>query len=294
MLLRDGTQSKSNRLLPSKVFSHLQCTTIEALDLSVEVRNTRFNGKVAVVTGASRGIGRTIALALAEEGCTVVVNYTKDREGANEVVEEIKKTGGRAIAVKCDVSSRAEVEEMFRITVGEFGKVDILVNNAGIIIPASFLDTTDEIWDRTLAVDLKGVFLCTQVAARYMASRKYGKIVNISSNSGFGMACWGETSYAAAKAGVIQVTKSAAFELGQYGINANCVAPGAIDTQMLRGDKSDIDYAELIESKKKLASIGRVGKPEDVARAVLFFASDDAAFITGKTLLVDGGRRDFI
>jgi len=258
------------------------------------VRNTRFNGKVAVVTGASRGIGRAVALALGKEGCTVVVNYSRDRDRAYEVVEAIKKMGSNAKAVKCDVSNRAEVEEMFSTTMSEFGKVDILVNNAGIIVPASFLDTTDEIWDSTLAVDLKGVFLCTQVAARYMVPRKYGKIVNISSNSGFGIACWGETSYAAAKAGVIQLTKSAAFELGQYGINVNSVAPGAVDTDMLRGDMSESDYAELVESRKKLASIGRVGKPEDIAKAVTFFASDDAAFITGKTLLVDGGRRDFI
>lgn len=127
-----------------------------------------------------------------------------------------------------------------------------------------------------------------------MVPRGYGKIVNISSNSGFGVACWGETSYAAAKAGVIQLTKNAAFELGQYGINVNCVAPGATDIDMLRGEMSDEEYREKIEARKRVSSLGMIGKPEDIANAVLFFASDDARFVTGKTLLVDGGRRDFL
>jgi 3-oxoacyl-[acyl-carrier protein] reductase len=183
---------------------------------------------------------------------------------------------------------------MFKTTVDEFGKVDILVNNAGIGIMAPILETTDELWDRTLNVNLKGAFLCTQAAAKYMMQRRYGKIVNISSNSGFGVACWGETAYAASKAGIIQLTKSAAFELGQYGINVNCVAPGFVDTDMSRGSMTDQEYAEVLEAKKKVSSLGIFGKPEDVANAVLFFASDDSRFITGKTLLVDGGRRDLI
>lgn len=254
----------------------------------------RFKGKVAVVTGASRGIGRAITVALAREGCSVTVNYNKNRDKADEVVEEIRGMGGRALAVKCDVSNRKEVEDMFRTTVNEFGKVDILVNNAAIGIMAPLLETTDELWDRTLDVNLKSVFICTQVAARYMVPRKYGKIVNISSNSGFGVACWGETSYAAAKAGVIQLTKNAAFELGQHGINVNCVAPGATDTDMLKGRMSDEEYKEKNEARKRMTSLGMIGKPEDIANAVLFFASDDSRFVTGKTLLVDGGRRDFI
>jgi 3-oxoacyl-[acyl-carrier protein] reductase len=150
---------------------------------------------------------------------------------------------------------------MFKTTVGEFGKVDILVSNAGIAVVAPILETTDDVWDRTLNTNLKSVFLCTQ---------------------------------AASKAGVIQITRSAALELGQYGINVNCVAPGAIDTETLRGELTDQKYAELIEGRKKISSLGAIGKPEDVANAVLFFASDDSRFITGKTLLVDGGRRDFI
>ena len=253
-----------------------------------------FKDKVAVVTGASRSIGRGIALAFANEGCTVVVNYSKSKDEADEVVETIKEMGGEAFSYKCDVSKRAEVEAMFRATIKEYGKVDILVNNAGIAIGGSILETTDEVWDKQLAVNLKGVFLCTQVAARYMVERGYGKIVNISSNSGFGVAMDGETSYAVSKAGVIQLTKSSSYDLGPYGINVNCVAPGAVDTVMLRGGRTDEEYEKKLQGRRERASLGIVGKPEDIASAVLFFASDKSHYITGKTLLVDGGRRDFL
>jgi len=253
-----------------------------------------FKDKVAVVTGASRSIGRGIALALAREGCAVVVNYRKSQEEADEVVNTIKEMGGRAIAVKCDVSKRDEVEAMFKATVEKYGKVDILVNNAGVGVGGSLLETTDEIWDKHMAVNLKGVFLCSQVAARYMVEKKYGKIVNISSNSGFGIAMPGETSYAVSKAGVIQLTKSSAYELGKYNINVNCVAPGAVDTVMLRGSRSEEEYEKVLEGRRNATSLGIVGTPEDIANAVLFFANDKARYITGKTLLVDGGRRDFL
>lgn len=233
-------------------------------------------------------------MALAKEGCCVVVNYERSRDNAEEVVSTIRKANGRAIAVRCDISIRNEVEAMFKTTVNEFGKVDILVNNAGIFVAANLLEISDELWDRILSVNLKGVFLCTQVAARYMIQKKYGKIVNISSNSGFGIAAWGEGAYSAAKAGVIELTKSAAFELGQYGINVNCIAPGTIATDILRKQMSEQEYSEFIAGRKKLSSLGIVGEPEDIANAVLFFASDDSRFITGKTLLIDGGRRDFI
>jgi NAD(P)-dependent dehydrogenase (short-subunit alcohol dehydrogenase family) len=253
-----------------------------------------FKDKVAVVTGASRSIGRGVALALAREGCAVVVNYRKSKEEADEVVNTIKEMGGKAIAVKCDVSKRDEVVFMFKATVEEYGKIDILVNNAGVGVGGSLLETTDEVWDRHMAVNLKGVFICSQVAAQYMVERKYGKIVNISSNSGFGIAMPGETSYAVSKAGVIQLTKSSAYDLGKYNINVNCVAPGAVDTVMLKGNRSEEEYEKLLEGRRNAASLGIVGTPKDIANAVLFFASDKARYITGKTLLVDGGRRDFL
>ena len=253
-----------------------------------------FKDKVAVVTGSSRSIGRGIALAFARGGCSVGVNYSKSREEADRVVDTIKEMGGKAIAVQCDVSKRDEVEAMFSTIIKEFGKVDILVNNAGIAARGSILDTTDQVWDRHMDINLKGVFLCTQVAARHMVERRYGKIVNISSNSGFGVAMNGETSYGVSKAGVIQLTKSSAYELGSYGINVNCVAPGAIDTVMLKGGRSDEEYEKVLQGRRDSSSLGITGTPEDIANAVMFFASDESRYITGKTLLVDGGRRDFL
>ena len=254
----------------------------------------RFDSKVAVVTGASRGIGRATALALAREGCAVVVNYNENQAKAQGVVDAIRDRKSRAIAVKCDVSIRNEVEALFKTTINEFTKVDILVNNAGFMATPPFMETTDEIWDKNLNVNLKGVFLCTQIAAKYMIPRKYGKVVNVSSNSGIGTAGWGDAAYGSAKAGVIQLTKHTALELGQYGINVNCIAPGATDTDLLKGNKTDQQYAEFIDGRKKITSLGIIGKPEDIANVVLFFASDESRFVTGRTLLVDGGRRDFI
>jgi 3-oxoacyl-[acyl-carrier protein] reductase len=253
-----------------------------------------FDGKVAVVTGGSRSIGRAIALGLATGGCSVVVNYSKSQEEADEVVQTIRDMGGDAFSFRCDVSEREEVKPLFTSAIDHYGKVDILVNNAGIAVGGSILDTTDEVWDRQLALNLKGVFLCTQIAARHMIERRYGKIVNISSNSGFGIAMDGETSYAVSKAGVIQLTKSSSYDLGPYGINVNCVAPGAVDTVMLRGGRSDEEYEKKLNGRRERASLGIVGTPEDIANAVLFFASDESHYITGKTLLVDGGRRDFL
>ena len=254
----------------------------------------RFKGRVAIVTGASRGIGRATALALAKEECNVVVGYEKRREKADEVTQAARQSGVKAMAVVCDVSNRSDVESMFKTTMQEFGKIDILVNNAGVDFGAKLLETTEEVWDRTLDVNLKGVFLCTQVAARYMIQRRYGKIVNVASNSGFGIAVWREAAYAASKAGVIQLTKTAAFELGEYGINVNCVAPGAVNTEMLKGNMTDQDYAQFLDARKKITSLGFVAEPEDIADVILFFASDESRFVTGKTLLVDGGRRDFL
>jgi 3-oxoacyl-[acyl-carrier protein] reductase len=253
-----------------------------------------FKDKVAVVTGSSRGIGRGVALALAREGCALTIVYRKRRDKADEVVKSIKEMGGQAIAVQCDVSKREEVEALFKAAIDEFGKVDILVNSAGIAMRGSITETTDEVWDKHMEVNLKGVFLCSQIAARHMVERNYGKIVNISSNSGFGIAMDGETAYGVSKAGVIQLTKSSAYELGKHKINVNCIAPGAIETDMLRGNRSEEEYEKVLEGRRNRSSLGITGTPKDIANAVLFFANDKSSFITGKTLLVDGGRRDHL
>jgi 3-oxoacyl-[acyl-carrier protein] reductase len=210
------------------------------------------------------------------------------------VVKSIEEMGGKAIAVQCDVSKREDVEALFKAAIDEFGKVDILVNSAGIAMRGTITETTDEVWDKHMAVNLKGVFLCSQIAARHMVEKNYGKIVNISSNSGFGIAMDGETAYGVSKAGVIQLTKSSAYELGKHNINVNCIAPGAIETDMLRGGRSDEEYEKVLEGRRNRASLGITGTPEDIANAVLFFANDKSKFITGKTLLVDGGRRDHL
>jgi len=254
----------------------------------------RFDGKAAIVIGASRGIGRATALALAREGCSVIITYVKNREKADETVQAALAMKARLVAIKCDVSIKEDVDTLFKTAAEEFGRLDILVNNAAIDFGTNLLETTEEIWDRTIDVNLKGVFLCTQAAARHMIPNRYGKIVNVSSNSGFGIAVWGETAYAASKAGVIQLTKTSAFELGQYGINVNCVAPGSVHTDMLKGNMSDHEYTEFLSARKKITSLATIAEPEDIADAILFFASESSRFITGKTLLVDGGRRDFL
>lgn len=255
----------------------------------------RLKNTIALVTGASRGIGREIALTLAREGCVLAVHYHRMRAKAEKVMNQIQNDlGGEAIAVKGDVSDQRAVKTMFQRVIGKFGTIDILVNNAGIYLPALLLETTDHIWHRTLDVNLTGVFLCLREAAAIMVPQRRGKIINIASNSGFGAALWRDTSYAVSKAGVIQLTKNAAFELGQYGITVNCIAPGAIDTDMLKGRLSDDDYALLIESRQRLSSLGCIGTPQDIANVVLFFATDTTRYITGQTLLVDGGRHDYL
>ena len=243
----------------------------------------RLSGKAALVTGASKGIGKGIALELAREGADVAVNYHSDRPGADAVAEEIRAIGRRAITVGANVAASSEIDLMFDSVMHEFSRLDILVNNAGVQTWKALLDLEEREWDRVLDTNLKGCFLCTQHAARHMKQQGSGRIVNI--GSGCNKVAFPHlVDYTASKGGIEMFTKVAAAELGPYGITVNCVAPGAIEIERTKQEAGD--YAGTWAA---LTPLGRIGTPLDVARAVAFFASGDADFITGQTLWVDGG-----
>ncbi|WP_213975000.1 3-oxoacyl-[acyl-carrier-protein] reductase [Tepidanaerobacter acetatoxydans] len=238
--------------------------------------------KVCLVTGGSRGIGRSICLELARNGAHVIVNYSSDEEAATQVVNEIELLGKKAKMYKADVSSFDQVVNMVDNVYNEFGKIDILVNNAGVAKDALILRMTEKDWDKVVAVNLKGVFNASKACAKYMVKQKEGKIINISSIVGiYGNA--GQVNYAAAKAGIIGFTKSLAKELGSRGITVNAVAPGFIKTDMTFSLlEKDADISKNIPLKK-------VGMPDDVANVVAFLASKKADYITGQVIAIDGG-----
>lgn len=239
--------------------------------------------KVAIVTGASRGIGREIALCLAEKGVSVVVNYAGNEKKANEVVDQIKSMGQDAIAVQADVSNSEDVAAMVKATIDTYGKIDILVNNAGITKDTLLMRMKEEDWDSVINTNLKGVFLCTKAVSRYMARQKRGKIINISSIVGV-VGNVGQANYVAAKAGVIGLTKSTARELASRNVNVNAVAPGFITTDM-----TDTLKESLKQEMLKSIPLARFGEAKEVAKAVVFLASEDSDYITGQTIQVDGG-----
>ena len=239
--------------------------------------------QTALVTGSSRGIGRAIAVELAREGWAVCVNYLEHREAAEDLVRLLRAEGWEAIAVRADVSDRDAVEAMVRTAQAELGPIELLVNNAGISYQGLFQDTSNGIWDRTLAVNLTGARNAAQAVLPHMLSEKRGCIVNISSMWGLrGASC--EVAYACSKAAIIGLTRSLALELAPSGIRVNCVAPGCIETDMVRvlGEET---RAMLVEE----TPLGRLGTPEDIAHAVAFFASEKASFLTGQVLTADGG-----
>jgi NAD(P)-dependent dehydrogenase (short-subunit alcohol dehydrogenase family) len=246
----------------------------------------RLDNRTAIVTGARRGIGRAIALALAKEGANVVVSDV-NQEDCQKVVAEIESLGRRGLALKCNVTSRAEIEEMVKITVAEFGKVDILVNNAGVITFKPFLELTEDDWDKTLNVNLKGQFLCAQAVAKEMAKNKRGRIINIASISsgGCGIAFPLVAHYTASKGGIIALTEALALELTPQGINVNAICPGAIDTDMAKGVKEGNQLERVLVRIPK----NRMGQPEDVAHLAVFLASDESDYISGAAMVIDGG-----
>lgn len=239
------------------------------------------------MTGARRGMGRTHALLLAEAGARVAVSDISQEE-CQRVVDEIQKSGGEALAVKCDVSNKNEVDEMVKKTVERFGRLDILVNNAGICQFKPFLEITEEEWDRTIDINLKGYFLCAQAAAKEMAKQKSGAIVNIASVAmgqvGVGMSALAH--YCASKGGIVAMTQALAAELASQNIRVNAIAPGAIDTPMADSVKSDPSAKEAILAKIPLK---RMGEPEEISNTVLFLVSEGSSYITGSTVIVDGG-----
>lgn len=240
-------------------------------------------GKTALVTGASRGIGRAIALKLAEAGANVVVNYAGSEAAAGETVALIKEMGRDAIAVRANVSSTEDVNEMFKAALEHFGTIDILVNNAGITRDNLLMRMKEDEWDDVIATNLKGVFNCVKAATRPMMKQRSGKIINITSVVGV-LGNAGQANYVAAKAGVIGLTKTAARELASRGITVNAVAPGFIDTEMTAVLPEDVK-AGLVGQ----IPLARLGQTEDIASVVLFLASDAASYMTGQTLHVDGG-----
>ena len=242
-----------------------------------------FTGKVALVTGGGRGIGRATALGLARGGADVIVNYLSNRDAADEVAETVRGLGRKALPVQADVGKKQDVEALFAQIDSVFGKLDILINNAALGGPKSLEEIDLDFWDRILKINLTGPFLCTQAAARRMIPRKYGRIVNISALSGVRGGDM-NPAYAASKAGLIGFTKSAARYLGKHNITVNCVAPGPIETEFSK---------QLPEHMRvgvaKASALGRAGTPEDAADAILFFASDLSRHVTGQMILADGG-----
>jgi len=251
----------------------------------------RFAGRVAIVTGGGGEIGRATACRLAAEGATVAI-CDIDLKSATGVCEEIKQAGGAAIAIETNVASRPEVEALAATVRSEFGHIDILCNIAGIAPPAPFLETSDQRWDETIEVNLKGVFLCSQVVARIMvADRRPGVIVNMASTNGL----VGEVdlvAYNASKFGVVGITMTAAIELARHRIRVNAVAPGMIRTRLSQAvlEQNPELTRSYLDDKIPLS---RFGEPDEVAAAVAFLASDDAGFITGHTLVIDGGQLTF-
>jgi 3-oxoacyl-[acyl-carrier protein] reductase len=244
------------------------------------------SGKVALVTGASSGIGHATALALAEAGAAVAVNYHKNEAGAESACRQIIDAGGRAIAVRADVTKSADVLRMAEETVAALGPVDVLVNNAGSLVERlRLLDLTEDRWDEVIDLNLKSAFLCAQAVAASMIERKRGVIINVSSIAGRNGGALGSIHYSAAKGGLITMTKGMAKELAPHGVRVNGVSPGVIDTPF----HEQFSTPEAMRNFVNLIPLGRVGSPEEIGRLVVFVASDAASYLVGETIEINGG-----
>jgi 3-oxoacyl-[acyl-carrier protein] reductase len=245
----------------------------------------RLKGKVALVTGSSRGVGRAIALAYAEEGACVVVNYTANQAAAEGVVAEVVEMGGNAVALRANVANSAEAEALVQKGIDEYGDLDILVNNAGVSKPAMLLKMSEEQWDEVVDIHLKGAFLCTQFAAQHMTEQKKGKIINVTSVAGL-VGTVGQINYSAAKGGLLSFTKSAARELARYNICVNVICLGIVATDMTEKIRKDEKLKEIYMNRILLK---RFAEPDDISPAFVFLGSDESNYITGQLLCVDGG-----
>ena len=244
----------------------------------------RLQDRVAVVTGGANGIGEAYSVGMAKEGARVVI-ADLDQEAGERVVQEIKKAGGEGVFIKTDVSQKKDVENMVAETIKKYGKLDIIVNNAGILFTAPVEETTEEMWDKLLAVNVKGLFFCAQVAAKEMKKRKKGKIINISSIAAIGGQA-GLCAYSATKGAVLTITRVFALELVSDNIQVNAILPGTTDTGMAKAAMADPEWTRQVTAG---IPMGRLGKTRDLLGAVLYFASDDSDYCTGQTLIVDGG-----
>jgi len=243
-------------------------------------------GKVALVTGASTGIGHATAVALAEQGAVVAINYNRNEAGAEEARRKIVESGGRAITIQADVTRSSDVRTLVERTAGELGPIDILVNNAGSLVKRmKLMELTEELWDEVIALNLKSAFLCSQAVAPSMIERKTGAIINVSSIAGRNGGALGSMHYSAAKGGLIAFTKGLAKELAPYGIRVNAVAPGVIDTPF----HERFSTPEAIRAFMSAIPLGRIGTSEEIAQAIVFLASNAASFLVGETIEINGG-----
>ena len=250
----------------------------------------RLDGRVAFVTGAGRGIGAATALRMAEEGARVAL-ADLDTEGSEQVAAEIGKLGSEGLVFYCDVANSSMVQDAVDKTASHFGRLDILVNNAGVLRDNLLFKMSEDDWDTVMNVHLKGAFLCSRAAQKYMVQQKYGRIISLSSTSALGNR--GQSNYSTAKAGLQGLTRTLAIELGPFGITANAVAPGFIDTEMTRSTarRQGLDPEAVIEQASKTIPVRRVGQPRDIANVIAFLASEDAGFLSGQVIYVAGGPR---
>jgi 3-oxoacyl-[acyl-carrier protein] reductase len=248
----------------------------------------KLDGRVAFVTGAGRGIGSATALRLAEDGARVVLADI-DLEGCQQVRAEIEQAGSQALAVSCNVADRVAVEKAIEQTIEQFGRLDILVNNAGVLRDNLLFKMSDDDWETVMNVHLRGAFLCSRAAQAHMVKQKYGRIISLSSTSALGNR--GQANYSAAKAGLQGLTRTLAIELGPFGITANAVAPGFIDTEMTRATsrRMGVDPEEQIAAASKVIPVRRVGVPRDVANVICFLASEESGYVSGQIIYVAGG-----